>query len=223
MVDNVEKRREKDKDDKKEKKLKVSEKVNEEEVKALKILQKHNSELEDKDLISEVLSKHFFMRILDKRARQEIIKEMTLCQIDENVTVFTQGTPGSYFYIVKEGSLQLYIDDKYIRDISQWESIGELALIHNTNRSGTLKSKSIAKVWVLERKNFRKIVDVINKMNFEENKAFIGSVRMLTAIDSELRTILSNSLLKQYFEAGKYIFRGRFFINLLNFYQKYRR
>jgi Cyclic nucleotide-binding domain len=212
MVENPDKRREKDKEEKRkeEKKLKITEKVNEDEVKALKILQKHNSELEDKDKISEVLSKHFFMRILDKRARQEIIKEMTLCQIDENVTVFTQGTPGSYFYIVKEGSLQLYIDDKYIKDIHLWESIGELALIHNTNRSGTLKSKSPAKVWVLERKNFRKIVDVINKMNYEENKAFISSVRMLNAIDSELRTILSSHLLKQYFEAGKYIFKGIF-------------
>ena len=45
----------------------------------------------------------------------------------------------------------------------------------------------------MERKNFRKIVDVINKMNYEENKNFISSVRMLSSIDSELKSILSQN------------------------------
>lgn len=184
----------------------------------MKVIKKHNTELEDGDLIGEVLSTHFFMRILDKRARQEIIKEMTLCSIDEGIEVFKQGLPGSYFYIVKEGTLQLYIDDKYIKDINRGESIGELALIHSSPRSGTLKAKTKVFVWCLERKNFRKIVDVINKLNYEENKNFIGSIRMLSSIDPELKSILSNNLLKQYFEAGKYIFRGRSFFLMIFYY-----
>jgi CRP-like cAMP-binding protein len=196
----------------------LTEKINEEEAKALKVIKKHNSELEDGDLIGEVLSTHFFMRILDKRARQEIIKEMTLCSIDEGTEVFKQGLPGSYFYIVKEGTLQLYIDDKYIKDIVRGESIGELALIHSAPRSGTLKSKTKVFVWCLERKNFRKIVDVINKLNYEENKNFIGSIRMLSSIDPELKSILSNNLLKQFFEAGKYVFRGKNLFSILIFY-----
>lgn len=197
-----------EKDKRKEvKKSKVVDKVNDEEVNALKIIKKHNSELDDAEMINDVLSKHFFMRILDKRARQEIIKEMTLCSIDAGIEMFKQGLHGSYFYIIKEGSLQLYIDNKYIKDLIRGESIGELALIHSTPRSGTVIAKTQCLVWVLERRNFRKIVDVINKLNYEENKNFISSVRMLSAIDNELKSILSSSLLKQYFEAGKYIFK----------------
>ena len=148
------------------------------------------------------------MRILDKRARQEIIKEMTLCSIEADSEVFTQGKPGSYFYIIKDGILQVYVDNKYVKDIKKGESIGELALVHSTNRSATVVAKTPALVWCLERKNFRKIVDVINKMNYEENKHFISSVRMLSSIDTELKAILASNLLKQYYEAGHYIFKG---------------
>ena len=198
----------KDKEKRKEiKKNKIGEKINEEEAKALKIIKKHNTEFEDNEMINEVLSKHFFMRILDKRARQEITKEMTLCSIEAGTEVFKQGLHGSYFYIVKEGSLYLLIDGKQIKELGRGESIGELALIHSTPRSGTVIAKTQCLVWVLERRNFRKIVDVINKLNYEENKNFISSVRMLSAIDPELKSILSSNLLKQFFEAGKFIFK----------------
>ena len=47
-------------------------------------------------------------------------------------------------------------------------------------------------------------------MNYEENKQFISSIRMLSSIDSELKSILSSNLLKQYFPADTYIFKGTF-------------
>lgn len=191
------------------KKVKAVEKTNEEEAKALKVIKKHNTELDDLEMISDCLSKHFFMRILDKRARQEIIKEMTLCSIDENVEVYKQGAPGKYFYIVKEGILIQSIDNVQDKEYHRGDSLGELALIHSSPRAGTLIAKTKCSVWCLERKNFRKIVDVINKMNYEENKNFISSIRMLSSIDNELKSILSSNLLNQYFEKGAVIFKGK--------------
>lgn len=179
------------------------------------VLKKHNVEYEDKEMINDVLSKHFFMRILDSRARLEIIKEMTLCSIEQGVVLFQQGQTGNYFYIMKEGIMQIFIDNEYKSDFTRGGSIGELALIHSTPRSRTLIAKTLSQVWCLERKNFRKIVNVINKINYEENKQFISSVRMLNAMDTELKSILSSNLLKQYFEAGKYIYREGQIINSL--------
>ena len=164
------------------KKVKAVEKTNEEEAKALKVIKKHNTELDDLEMISDCLSKHFFMRILDKRARQEIVKDGILIQSIDNVQ-----------------------DKEYHRG----ESLGELALIHSSPRAGTLIAKTKCSVWCLERKNFRKIVDVINKMNYEENKNFISSIRMLSSIDNELKSILSSNLLNQYFEKGAIIFKGK--------------
>jgi CRP-like cAMP-binding protein len=161
-------------------------------------------------MISECLAKHFVLRCLDKRARQEIIKEMTLCNIDQGQEVYKQGLPGSYFYIIKEGTLEYYRDNIKKYEVNRGESIGELALIHSAPRDGTLKAKTKTVVWCLERKNFRKIMDVINKMNYEENKQFISSIKMLSAVDSELKSILSSNLLKQYYAAGQIIFNSKF-------------
>ena len=96
----------------------------------------------------------------------------------------------------------------FIKALERGESFGELALIHSTERSGTVIAKQLSQVWCLERRNFRKIVELINKMNYDENKLFLSSIKMLTAMDNELKTILANHLLKQYFKAGDVIFRG---------------
>jgi CRP-like cAMP-binding protein len=176
----------------------------------LKVIKKHNTEYEDAEMISECLSKHFVLRCLDKRARQEISKEMTLCSIEQGAEVYKQGLSGSYFYIVKDGTLEYYRDNIKKYDVNRGESIGELALIHSAPRDGTLKAKTKTLVWCLERKNFKKIVDVINKMNHEENKQFLSSIRMLSAVDTELKSILANNLLKQHYAAGQTIFNSKF-------------
>ena len=116
---------------------------------------------------------------------------MTLCQIEAGTTIFKIGSKGSYFYIIKDGVLQLEVSDTLKKEMKRGESVGELALIHSSARTGTLIALQKSQVWCMERRNFRKIVDVINKMNYEENKNFISSVRMLSAIDPELKSILS--------------------------------
>ena len=68
---------------------------------ALQIKQKHNRQYEDKELIEQCLLKHFFMCCLERQARLEIIKEMSLAYVPTNTTIFAQGTPGNYFYILK--------------------------------------------------------------------------------------------------------------------------
>ncbi len=58
----------------------------------LTIVKEHNRNNEDKDLINNCLIKHFFMKDLDKEARNEIIQEMSLYSLNQN----------TYIYINKE-------------------------------------------------------------------------------------------------------------------------
>ena len=73
----------------------------------LKIIQKHNRNNQDEELIGNCLKKHFFMKDLDKQARKEIIKEMSLVSVQPKTYLFKQGGIGNYFYILKEGSIEL--------------------------------------------------------------------------------------------------------------------
>ena len=175
------------------------------ESEVLTIQMKHNRLCEDKELIDNCIIKHFFMRTLEKAARLEIIKEMSFATVPSNTIIFQQGTPGNFFYILKVGTVELYIDGKKIKTFSVGESFGELALLHGAPRSGTVKAITECGLWVLERKNFRKIVDHITKMNFEENKTFIQSVPILNSIEHYQQAILCVSLIKETFEEGKFI------------------
>ena len=175
------------------------------ESEVLTIQMKHNRLCEDKELIDNCIIKHFFMRTLEKAARLEIIKEMSFATVPSNTIIFQQGTPGNFFYILKVGTVELYIDGKKIKTFSVGESFGELALLHGAPRSGTVKAITECGLWVLERKNFRKIVDHTTKMNFEENKTFIQSVPILNSIEHYQQAILCVSLIKETFEEGKLI------------------
>ena len=171
----------------------------------LKILKKHNRDFEDKELIEECLMKHFFMRSLEKQARNEIVKEMSLCFVPEGSTIFKQGMIGTYFYILQKGKVELLINDKSVKTLSTGENFGELALLHGAPRSGTIKAVTDCYLWVLERKNFKKIVDHITQSQFNENKKFIQSTPILSCLDINEKNILCSNLYKVSFEPGEYI------------------
>jgi CRP-like cAMP-binding protein len=173
---------------------------NESEV--LKIVKKHNKEFEDSKLIDNCLTKHFFMRVLDKASRAEIIKEMSLASVNEGEMIFNQGTMGNFFYIIKEGKVELLINDNPIKSLEEGESFGELALLHGAARSGSIKASTNCLMWVLERKNFKKIVDHINHINFQENKKFLLSIPILVNIENDQKAILCSNLIKELYEPG---------------------
>ena len=54
------------------------------------------------------------MHNLESEARTQIIREMSLCRVKSNNIVIKQGSIGNFFYIIKEGELDLYIDSKKI-------------------------------------------------------------------------------------------------------------
>jgi CRP-like cAMP-binding protein len=107
------------------------------------------------------------------------MKEFSLCVVSENVTIFKQGEIGSYFYIIKEGKVDLFINDKMIKSLTNGDSFGELALLHGASRSGSIKTSKTTTMWVLPRAKFRSVIDHINNQNFEENKKFLLSVPLL--------------------------------------------
>jgi hypothetical protein len=191
--------------------LKIDNQHNEsQEGENFKILKEKNKDLDDLDLINNCLAKHFFMKSLEKSARMDIIKEMSLVQLPENTVIFQQGDIGKYFYILHTGEVNLNANIQNTKIIRAGESFGELALLHQAPRSGTCMTLKECTFWILERKLFRKIIEHINKMNFEENKKFIQSIAILDLIEKDQKAILISNLLKEAYDEGDYIVKGKF-------------
>ncbi len=156
-------------------------------------------------MIDQCLMRNLLMRSLEKQARMEVVKQMTFCFVAKNSIVFEQGTLGSYFYIMKEGKVNLYIDNVLKKTLVGGDSFGDLALLHGAVRSGTIRAVDDTFMWCLERKKFKQIIDYMANKNFEENKSFIKSIPMFKNMDTNFITRLSMNIVTETYDPETYI------------------
>ena len=183
---------------------KSEKKVNHEK-KVLELIHERNPEKEDYDMIYDIISKHFFLQTLTHQAKEEIIISMSLYKVSKGVTLYTQGTPGNFWYIVQSGELSVYMNDKQVGQLKNGQSFGERALMDGTLRSNTIIAETDCKLWALKRQVFRKIIEFIFTSNYEENIKFLDQVNL--PIESTLKSIMANNLIQEIYLKGQYICR----------------
>jgi len=149
----------------------------------LKNLKDYIKQSQDINLISNSFKKHFFLRSLDKQARNKIIEGMKINTLEKDEILFEQLSMGTNFYVVKEGTLSFFMNDQLKKTFVRGDSFGELALLHSGPRSGSVVAQSNCAVFCLDRKDFKLIIDSINNAEFSENKIFINSIPLLSKFD----------------------------------------
>jgi MFS family permease len=68
--------------------------------------------------------------------------------------VFHQGDPGDLFYIVEDGRVEISIDGEKVADAWPGEAFGEIALLRDIPRTGTVTAVEDTKLLALERGEF---------------------------------------------------------------------
>ena len=194
---------------KKKEKLQVVAKDKEKKVnyekKVLELIHERNPEKEDYDIIYDIISKHFFLQTLTDQAKEEIIVSMSLYKVSKGVTLYTQGIPGNFWYIVQSGELAVYMNDKQVGQLKAGQSFGERALMDGTLRSNTIIAETDCKLWALKRQIFKKIIEFIFTSNYEENMKFLDQVNL--PIESTLKSIMANYLIQEIYLKDQYICR----------------
>ena len=175
------------------------------EKKVLELIHEKNAEKEDYDLIYDIISKHFLLQTLNNQAKNEIIISMSLYSLKEGKTLFTQGSSGNYWYIVKSGKLNKFMNEKLIGTINEGDSFGEHALMNNSPRNNTVVAVTDCKLWVLKRQVFRKILEFIFTSNYEQNIKFLNGINI--PLDSTIKSIMANNLIQEIYNEGQYIFK----------------
>lgn len=136
------------------------------------IIEKHKSPA-DRDLIVHALSQHFLFTNLTEDHRLSLLDSMKLYTLAASQIVFEQNQPGHSYFVIAEGTLEVLINDQRVKVLQKGESFGELALLHDSLRTATIKTLAPTQLWGLDRQTFREAVKQVHEQHHSETRSFI--------------------------------------------------
>ena len=175
------------------------------ELTMMTLIQEKNPEKIDYDLINNCISKHYFMQSLKNHERNEIIVNMSLYKVRPHTTLYYQGAFGNYWFIVHTGELEFFVDGVKKATYRKGDNFGEIALMNNCPRNGTVKAITECELWALDREDFENIKEYLYKISFRENMQFLKSLKI--PLGDEVKSNMANYLVKNIYKARDTIYK----------------
>ena len=129
------------------KKLKLKAKAIDNRLKSLDITDASSAIIEDREkspkdieIIDQCLKKHFIFNDLTEEQKNQVISHMKLYTLNPGSIIFEQDSPGNTFFIIATGKVEVIVNNKRKNILKAGDSFGELALLHGTLRSASIKT-----------------------------------------------------------------------------------
>ena len=177
----------------------------EKEKKNMILLSENNEKCKDSTLIEEVFVNHCFLRALDRKTRQQIIKEMSYYSVKAKKEIFKQGDAPGCFYILSNGTCEMLINGAKVKTLEKGDYFGDRAILYGTNREYTVKTNTDCYVWLMDRENFKNIIDYKLKMIFEDNNKSISKFPNFATTSADERLKLSENIYREEYTSAREI------------------
>ena len=173
------------------------------ELKMMELIQDKNPNKTDGNFINNCLGKHYLMQSLKYNEKNDIIANMSLYKAKPNTTLYIQGSPGNFWYIVLNGQLDFCVDGIQKKTFTSGDSFGEFALIYNCPQDGTVKTVTECELWILDKEYFQKIKECLFKNNYKEITDFLKIIKL--PICDEIKLKMVNYSFKNSYKANDII------------------
>uniref|UniRef100_A0A8D2P174 cGMP-dependent protein kinase n=1 Tax=Zosterops lateralis melanops TaxID=1220523 RepID=A0A8D2P174_ZOSLA len=161
----------------------------------------------EKKLITDALNKNQFLKRLEPHQTRDMVECMYERTFQQGSYVIRQGEPGNHIFVLKEGSLQVFQQNKLLSSIPVWTAFGELAILYNCTRTASVKAITNVKTWALDREVFQNIMRVTAQTRQEQYRNFLRSVSLLKNLPEDKLTKIMDCLEVEYYDKGDYVIR----------------
>ena len=83
---------------------------------------------------------------------------LKIVNFEDQEVIVQQNNPGHSFFIIKSGSVKVYKNEKYIRNVTRNDYFGERSVLFNDFRTATVIAEGSVSCWSLEREDFMNII-----------------------------------------------------------------
>lgn len=174
-----------------------------------------------------VVGKSPLLRTLEPEQKDMIVKAFSGPLVKEDgENIIVQGEIGDIFYLLEEGSVDVYIKKKgtteevKVHTYKPGDAFGELAIMYNAPRAATCRVSKSAKLWALDRISFKVIVVAAAMQKREKYKNFLTRVPILESLTEMEVMTLADSLAEESYASDAVICRqgdeGHYFYIILS-------
>ena len=155
----------------------------------------------------------FIFNSLEDKELKTVIDSFEEKRYTAGQAVITQGEEGDVLYLVDSGELTCEKVFKsgdaptYLKTYVPGESFGELALLYNAPRAATIKAKTDAVLWALDRECFNNIVKDAAMKKREKYENTLKKVEILKSIDPYELGQICDALKSVTYKAGDVIIK----------------
>ena len=165
---------------------------------------KPNLNLNDKQLLKEIFSNHFLFKTKSSQLILSIIESLEMMIIPKNTILFNKGDKGDYFYVIKEGTIEI-ITEYGVKTLNKNETFGELAIMQNRKRTTSAKAIENCKLLLLNGKKFKEIVSEKTEKELKDRMYILSVSPIFSSLDNNKLNALATGLINCNFEQNQKI------------------
>merc|ERR1719320_1195718 len=162
---------------------------------------------EDIKFIDDCCKSEMLFNGLDEDQRRAIIDQMYIMDAKKGTSVINQGDKGNEFYVIKEGSFEIFVKKTKVAHFKKGQVFGELALIFDSPRAATVIAAEDSKLFAVHRLAFRTALKNTVMEQTSRNQRFLRSIKEFSELTDEEIRLIDNSLVKLNFQQGEVILK----------------
>ncbi|XP_058056939.1 cGMP-dependent protein kinase 1 [Anopheles bellator] len=152
-----------------------------------------------------IVANDFLNNMMDEERLGAVTAAMSSMSFPPNSYIIKEGDIGAHFYVSEDGTYEVVVDNKVIKSFGRGVVFGELAILYKAKRFASIRVTTGAKVWLLERKVFQKIMMKSGRKEREENVRFLSTVSVLKDLENEKLHKISDLLKREFYATGSTI------------------